>query len=384
MSAVVSKDSPIIPAVHLEFIQNQASLAENSGVDQVESYHRALFLHHHAGEIEQQQQHRHIHENRLLHLESRLQDAQSRLAGMERLVPVNLDGVPDIKPSSPWNTWDAVMFAAASAGILALVVFGILNISFNLLESGLVTFIQSPIRAYFWAALLPVGALAVKVGWDFISERKFKNIYLWCCLAIGLIGVLTWVGAYAAVYPTLSKTVGENIQTLSVFDAPGNGGNSLGFDSAGAKWVDVITVAAQALAEIFLSAVLGIYMTMIYARHRVVRLAGNPFFTQLERERIELEESVARERLALAEARGRQARLESQLNALVAYARSIFQKESALRRDQAQQKRVLLDQISEQLRSQLETVEGTNNLLRNHNVSAAAADSTRVNGVNGK
>ena len=130
--------------------------------------------------------------------------------------------------------------------------------------------------------------------------------------------------------------------------------------------MDVITVAAQALAEIFLSAVLGIYMTIIYARHRVVRLAGNPLFMQLDKERAELETVVARERLALAEARGKQARLESQLTALVAYARSVFQKESALKRDQAQQKRVLLDQISEQLRSQLDTMENRGGLLRNN------------------
>ena len=70
--------------------------------------------------------------------------------------------------------------------------------------------------------------------------------------------------------------------------------------------------------------------------------------------------------LALAEARGKQARLESQLTALVAYARSVFQKESALKRDQAQQKRLVLDQISEQLRSQLDTMENRGGLLRNN------------------
>lgn len=364
MSAVISRDQAIVPAVHLEFIQNQASLPEEAGVEEVEKYHRALFLHHHAGELEEQQQQRQIHEKRLLYLESRLQDAQTRLGSLEKLIPVIVDGEADTKPSSPWNTWDAIMFVSAGLAILSLIVFGILNISFNLLESGLVTFIQSPIRAYFWAALLPVGALAVKAGWDFLQSTRSRNIYLWSCLGIGLLGVLTWVAAYAAVYPTLSKSVSETIQTLSVFDQPAN--SQTAFSPGGAKWVDVITVAAQALAEIFLSAVLGIYMTIISARHRVVRLARNPLFMQLDKERIELETVVARERLALAEARGKQARLESQLTALVAYARSVFQKESALKRDQAQQKRVLLDQISEQLRSQLDTMENRGGLLRNN------------------
>jgi hypothetical protein len=364
MSAVISRDQAIVPAVHLEFIQNQASLPEEAGVEEVEKYHRALFLHHHAGELEEQQQQRQIHEKRLLYLESRLQDAQTRLGSLEKLVPVIVDGEADTKPSSPWNTWDAIMFVSAGLAILSLIVFGILNISFNLLESGLVTFIQSPIRAYFWAALLPVGALAVKAGWDFLQSTRSRNIYLWSCLGIGLLGVLTWVAAYAAVYPTLSKSMSETIQTLSVFDQPAN--SQTAFSPGGAKWVDVITVAAQALAEIFLSAVLGIYMTIISARHRVVRLARNPLFMQLDKERIELETVVARERLALAEARGKQARLESQLTALVAYARSVFQKESALKRDQAQQKRVLLDQISEQLRSQLDTMENRGGLLRNN------------------
>src|SRR6185436_872666 len=114
---------------------------------------------------------------------------------------------------------------------------------------------------------------------------------------------------------------------------------------------------SQAVAEIFLSAVLGMYMTMIYSRHRPVRLAGNPLFIQLDEERRALEENVERERLAMGEAKGNQTRLENQLTALLAFAKSMFQKEAALRRDQSLQKRVLLDQISEQIRSQLETVE---------------------------
>jgi hypothetical protein len=41
------------------------------------------------------------------------------------------------------------MFASALLGIIGLLVFGVLNVSVNLLESGLVTFLESPVRAYF-------------------------------------------------------------------------------------------------------------------------------------------------------------------------------------------------------------------------------------------
>ena len=93
------------------------------------------------------------------------------------------------------------MFAAALLGIASLIVFGVLNISFNLLESGLVTFMENPVRAYFWTALLPVGALGVKVGWDFLQNRRIRDMYLWACLALGVGGVLVWVAAYASIYP---------------------------------------------------------------------------------------------------------------------------------------------------------------------------------------
>jgi hypothetical protein len=131
--------------------------------------------------------------------------------------------------------------------------------------------------------------------------------------------------------------------------------------------VDVITVASQAVAEIFLSAVLGIYMTIIYSRHRPVRLAGNPLFTQVDQERRILEQEVAQERFALGEARGNRTRLENQLAALLAYAKSMFQKELAARRDQAEQKKDLLDQLSQHLRTQLETISspGSRNQLGN-------------------
>jgi hypothetical protein len=112
-------------------------------------------------------------------------------------------------------------------------------------------------------------------------------------------------------------------------------------------------VAAQALAEICLSAALGIHMTQLYTRHRPVRLAVNPVFNKLDQERHLLEQRVAQTRLNLAEAVGGTARLENQLTAYVAYARSLFQKEAATQRDRGHQKRQLLDQITEQLKSRL-------------------------------
>ena len=363
------QNQSISPAVHLEFIQNQAGLPDGAGLQQIEEYHRALFLHHHARDLERFQQEGRIHEDRLGHLEGKLKEAHARLGTTDKLIPVDVEGQPDIKPSSPWNLWDRLMFTGAFMAVVSLLVFGVFNISFNLLESGLVTFLENPIRAYFWAALLPVGALAVKVGWDFLQSRRLRTIYLWVCLFAGIAGVLVWVGAYASVYPTLSKSTREQIDSLSVFDdASKRGGSAV--TPGGAKWVDAITVGAQAVAEVFLSAALGIYMTMLYARHRPVRLAANPLFTQLDEERRSLDEGVARERLALAEARGNELRLQHQLTALLAFARSIYQKETALRQDQSKQKQILLDQISEGLRTQLASVEnGSGNNHKSHTLA---------------
>jgi hypothetical protein len=359
-------ETAITPPVHLEFIQNQAGITEADGLAEIEAYHRALFLHHHAADLEKFRQQARIHEDRLGHLEARLGQARARLGGLEKTIPVNLDGGPDVRPNLPWNAWDVAMFISAALGILALLVFGVLNVSFNLLESGLVTFTENPVRAYFWAALLPVGALGVKVGWDFLQNRRVRAVYLWLCLGLGILGVLAWIAAYASVYPSLSKSVSENIQSLSVFDKAGSG--LLGGQSAGgAKWIDMITVAAQAVAEVFVSAVLGMYLTTLYGKHLRVRLAGNPLFTQLDDERRELEEDIARERLALASAHGEECKLQNQLEALVAYAKSIFHKESENRRDESRHKKALLDEISAQLRAQLETI-------------APAASGSRANG----
>ncbi|MDX1953308.1 MAG: hypothetical protein SFY81_14095 [Verrucomicrobiota bacterium] len=348
----------ITPAVHLEFIQNQAHVADGKGLEEIENYHRSLFLHEHAAEIERAHQEVRIHQDRLTHLQQRLDQTQARLVTLDPHIPAMQDGEADVKPTAPWNFWDRTMFASAFLAILVLMVFGVLNISFNLLESGLVTFIESPVRAYFWAALLPIGALGVKVGWDCLRNARLRDIYLWSSLAVGVLAVLVWVAAYSAIYPTLSRSTAEQIESLSVFDEkqPKESG-LLGMNSAGTKWVDIIAVASQAIAEIFLSAVLGMYMTTLYNRHRPVQLASNPLFTQVEKERLSLQQSVATERTALAQALGVKSRLENQLSALVAYAKSIYQKETALIRDQVHQKNVLLEQISTQLRTQLETFE---------------------------
>jgi hypothetical protein len=366
----------LVPAVHLEFIQNQAGVSEGDGAREVENYHRALFLHHHAREFEQFQQQARIHEERVGRLEARLSATHLKLAGVEQTAPGADSSLGD-EPACAWTGWDRTMFVLAGLGVACLLIFGILNISFNLLESGLVTFQENPIRAYFWAALLPVGALAVKVGWDFLESEARRRVYLWASLALGIAGVLGWVAAYATVYPTLSKNTTERIESLTVFDnaGPRDRGGLMGVNSAGAKWIDVVTVGAQAVAEIFLSAVLGMYMTTICHRHRKVRLAGNPLFEQLDEERAAFEEAVARERLALAEARGNFTRLEQQLAALVAFARSMFQKEAALRRDQTQQRQLVLDQISDQLRTQLATVDRGNRTLGNHHDADAVLGS---------
>ena len=103
------------------------------------------------------------------------------------------------------------MFGVCCAAIVFLIAFGVSNISFNLLESGFVTFRENPVRAYLWTALLPVGALAVKVGWDSLGGRRARGLYLWSCLVAGLAGLLAWVAAYASVYPSLSKGINDQI-----------------------------------------------------------------------------------------------------------------------------------------------------------------------------
>jgi len=363
MSAVKpnSNAENITPAVHLEFIQNQLENANGSAPEEIEGYHRALFLHHHAIEWEKHRQQARTHEQRLAFLEGRLKETELRLSERPKLVPATVDGREDLQPSAPWNKWDAAMFVVSALGIVCLMTFGVLNISFNLLESGFITFRENPFRSYLWAALLPVGALAVKVGWDSIAEGKRRERYLWSCLGVGMVGVLVWVGSYACVYPTLSKGINEQIAALTVFDTPSStSGSGPRLNFAGAKWIDVTTVAGQAVAEVFLSAVLGMYMTSLYARHRPVRLAHDPAFSQLDQEREGLQEIIARERLGLGEATGNLLRLENQLTALVAYGKSMFYREAARRQDQSEKRKVILDQLSEHLRHHLETSETGN------------------------
>jgi hypothetical protein len=377
MNATMPKSNgeSIVPAVHLEFIQNQLENPGVSGPEEVEHYHRAIFLHHHAVEWEKYRQVAKTHEDRLAFLEGQLKNTDQGLSARTRLVPVTVDGQEDIKPTCPWNAWDLIMFLAGALGIVCLVTFGVWNISFNLLESGLITFRENPIRAYLWAALLPVGALAVKIGWDFLQDRKQREVYLWTCLVLGMLGVFVWVAAYACVYPTLSKGINEHLATLTVFDN-GSQSSPFGLNFAGAKWIDVITVASQAIAEIFLSAVMGIYLTNLYSRHRPVRLGEDPAFTQLIQERRNLEDGIARERSHLGEATGNLVRLENQLSALIAYGKSMFHREMAKRQDQTEKRQVILDQLSEHLRTHLDTVEG-NRLA----ASASASSLGRKNGI---
>jgi len=370
-TAPKSNVESIVPAVHLEFIQNELENPEATSLEQVEDYHRAIFLHHHAVEWEKYRQQAKTHEDCVAFLEGQLKSTDAGLGSRTKFVPVAVDGQDDTKPTSPWNAWDLLMFAVCSLGIVCLIAFGIWNISFNLLESGLITFRENPIRSYLWAALLPVGALAIKLGWDFLQDRKRRDVYLWTCLLLGMSGVLVWAGAYACVYPTLSKGIGEHIASLTVFDnSSPSASPAVGLNFAGAKWIDVITVASQAIAEIFLSAVMGMYLTTLYARHRPVRLALDPTFDQLTQERRNLEANIARERLNLGEANGNLVRLENQLSALIAYGRSVFHRERAQRKDQSEKRQVILDQLSEHLRSHLETAESNNRLVAKSSLSA--------------
>ena len=356
MKASASNGQSILPAVHIEFIQNHLENPTGSAPEEIEHYHRALFLHQHAVEWEKHRQVAKTHEEKLSFLQEQLKKVDSGIGERNKLVPVAVNGEEDVKPAAPWNAWDLLMFAASGFGVICLITFGVWNISFNLLESGLVTFRENPLRSYLWAALLPVGALAVKIGWDVLEHPRKRVLYLWSCLSIGMIGVLVWVSAYACVYPTLSKGVSEQIASLTVFDnGPASASSGTGLNFAGAKWIDVITVAGQAVAEIFLSAVLGMYLTSLYARHRPVRLAEDPAFAQLTRERRDLEQRIARERLSLGEAAGHLVRLDNQLAALVAYGKSIFHREAARRHDDSQKRQVILDQLSDHLRTHLES-----------------------------
>src|SRR6185436_20960283 len=68
-TAPKSNAGSIVPAVHLEFIQNELENPDASSSEQVEQYHRALFLHHHAVEWEKYRQQAKTYEDRLAFLE---------------------------------------------------------------------------------------------------------------------------------------------------------------------------------------------------------------------------------------------------------------------------------------------------------------------------
>jgi hypothetical protein len=211
-----------------------------------------------------------------------------------------------------------------------------------------------------------------------VSEKRTRDKYLWFCLAAGILGVLVWVAAYASVYPSLSKGINDQINSLSVFDAQSSSAAAPhGLNFAGAKWIDVVTVAGQAVAEIFLSAVLGMYMTILYSRHRPVRLAVDPATVQLSQERGRLEERIARERHGLGEANGHLVKLENQLAALLAYGKSMFHRETARRQDQTQKRQIILEQLSDHVRHHLDSPEPANGLA----TAGAASPSYRGNGA---
>src|ERR1700744_5096898 len=116
-------EAAITPPVHLEFIQNQL---ENPGqtaaaAQEIEEYHRALFLHHHAVEWEQARQKARTHAERLAFLEGRLKDAELTLGQRPAFVPVMVDGREDAAPTPPWNGWEIAMFIVCALAIVFLI-----------------------------------------------------------------------------------------------------------------------------------------------------------------------------------------------------------------------------------------------------------------------
>lgn len=351
---IQGRDGPAAPLIHLEFIRGVVESGDPAGAESVDAFHRSLFLHQHGEELARQEQERRGAEERVAVLEGQLRQANLQLADQQKFVPPQPHGTSETQPNPPWNFWSRLMFISAGLSILCLVVFGVFNISFNLLESGIVTFSEHPVRAYFWAALLPVGALAVKIGWDLLEGRQGRHAYAWGCLLLGLLGGVAWLAAYASIYPNLSKTTEEQILSLNVFDNAA----ATGAAHTGAKTVDRILVTGQAVAEIFLSAVLGIYMSLLYARHRPVQLVPNPTFEPFDREREGLELRLQRQRGELAQAQGALTRLDNELNVFVAYARSLFLREQAGLRDRGFQQRRIIEEAAHDLRLRLAALDG--------------------------
>src|ERR1044071_10406516 len=105
MKTTTPKPSPesIVPAVHLEFIQNHLQNPADSSLESVEQYHRSLFLHHHAVEWERYRQQAGIHEDRLALLDGQLKNIDLALSARTRLVPATVDGQGETRPSGPWD-----------------------------------------------------------------------------------------------------------------------------------------------------------------------------------------------------------------------------------------------------------------------------------------
>src|SRR2546430_14359894 len=106
----------IVPAVHLEFIQNQLENPHDSGSQEIEQYHRALFLHHHAVEWEKHRQEAKVHEDRLLFLEGQLKNTDAALNEHKRLGPGVFSGEEGTKASPPGNGWAILEVAAPCRG----------------------------------------------------------------------------------------------------------------------------------------------------------------------------------------------------------------------------------------------------------------------------
>ena len=183
------------------------------------------------------------------------QGRPTRTRRAQEMVPASFDGREDLRPSCPWNGWDLTMLVLSCLGIVALLTFGVLNISFNLLESGFITFRENALRSYLWAALLPVGALAAKIGWDCLKTPNRRDVYLWTCLGLGMLGCWFRFGRMPASIPRSPR---GSMTTSPLSPCSTTPPAHRGLEFAGAKWVNVITLAAQAMAEIFLSAVLGV------------------------------------------------------------------------------------------------------------------------------
>ena len=346
--------------IHLEYIRHLADISEDNGEEQITNYHRAMFTNKHGAELEQLAHQIKHSETRLDGLEPEWRRATEKLNAIDPLFPNNGSAAKTEESPQPWNHWDRWMFVMAGIGVVCLVVFGVLNISFNLIESGLVLFGDHPYRAYFWAALLPVGALGIKIGWDLITSRSFKSIYVWCCLGTGFLGVLVWLQSYASIYPSLSMSTAEQLESIHLLTDQETADPKVPFGKV--KWVDMILVVSQAIAELFLSALLGIYMTIIYQKHRTIKPSIHPEYLYWDGERLKLERSVFDERKTLATARGRMKELDSQLAVYLAYAKSVYQRELVLSQNHCFRKERLLTELTSDVMERLQSIRASSDI----------------------